>query len=130
MTNHSKNTGTAFETALVRYLQENGWPHAERRALSGNTDKGDVTGTPGLAWEAKAHATVTDGLIADWINQTRLEAKHANADLGVLVIKRPYKPVALAWAWTQGPWGTWRCQYLKDCVADLLDMGYGSRPTA
>lgn len=123
-----KDIGTRFETELVKYLRAAGWRHAERRALSGSKDLGDVTGTPGLVWEAKAHATVTDGLIADWQNQTRLEARNANADLGVLVIKRPRKNIELSWAWTQGPWGTWRCQYLRDAVSDLLDMGYGERP--
>jgi hypothetical protein len=126
--NPSKAKGSSFETELVNYLRTAGWPSAERRALSGNVDKGDVTGTPSICWEAKAHATVTDGLIREWIEQTRLERKHANADIGVLVVKRPRKNVADSWAWTQGPWGTWHCQWLKDCVADLLDMGYGTRP--
>jgi hypothetical protein len=45
----SKDKGTAAESLVVKYLQSTYWPHAERRALSGGLDKGDITGTPGLA---------------------------------------------------------------------------------
>ncbi len=37
----SKAKGTAFETALVRYLRENGW-EADRLTLSGTDDEGDI----------------------------------------------------------------------------------------
>lgn len=48
MTNRPKAIGTAAETAVVRYLAAHGFPAAERRALHGATDLGDITGTPGL----------------------------------------------------------------------------------
>ena len=46
MTNRPKAIGTAAETAVVRYLAAHGFPAAERRALHGATDLGDITGTP------------------------------------------------------------------------------------
>ena len=53
MTNRPKAIGTAAETAVVRYLAAHGFPNAERRALHGATDLGDITGTPSLCWEVK-----------------------------------------------------------------------------
>ena len=51
MTNRPKAIGTAAETAVVRYLAAHGFPAAERRALHGATDLGDITGTPQIVWE-------------------------------------------------------------------------------
>ena len=42
----AKAKGTAAETALVKYLRDHGFPGAERRAMTGEFDQGDVTGTP------------------------------------------------------------------------------------
>ena len=36
MTNPPKKRGTAWETAICRLLAEHGFPHVERRALTGN----------------------------------------------------------------------------------------------
>jgi hypothetical protein len=44
----SRAKGTSWESAIVTYLIEQGWPHAERRALAGALDKGDITGLPGV----------------------------------------------------------------------------------
>lgn len=87
----SKDIGTRFETAVTRWLRENGWVHAERRALSGTNDLGDITGTPGLVWECKAGATAqgaSDGLIDQWLGETERERLNARADVGVLVVQR------------------------------------------
>ena len=46
--NTSRRKGTAWESALVDYLIGKGWPHAERRALNGCNDKGDIAGLPGV----------------------------------------------------------------------------------
>lgn len=86
----SRATGTQAETAVVRYLQ-NWWPAAERRALSGNKDKGDVAGIPSVCIEVKAAKTQ---LIGPWQRETLTEMGHAGATACVLVVKRPYKGVA------------------------------------
>lgn len=99
MKRRPKDIGTDAERAVVRYLKANGWPHAERRALRGNDDAGDITGTPGLCWEVKSrNRQVTDTEIADWLAETDDERVNAGADLGVLVVRRPYANVRAWWA--------------------------------
>jgi Holliday junction resolvase len=85
----SKAKGTTAEREVVRYLQ-NWWPAAERRALSGNKDKGDVAGIPGVVVEVKAAKTLQ---LAAWQRETLVERENAGVDLCVLVVKRPYKAV-------------------------------------
>ena len=70
----SKDIGTRAETQVVRFLAANGWPSAERRALHGSLDQGDVTGTPGLVWEVKggeAAKCASDKLISAWFDECR-----------------------------------------------------------
>lgn len=86
----SKRTGTAAETAVVRYLQQ-WWPAAERRALSGSKDKGDVAGIPGVVIEVKAAQRQE---LTAWRRETLAEMENADADLCMLVVKRSRKPVA------------------------------------
>lgn len=86
----SRATGTQAETAVVRYLQ-NWWPAAERRALSGNKDKGDVAGIAGICIEVKAAKTQ---LIGPWQRETETERINAGAERCMLVVKRSYKTVA------------------------------------
>jgi hypothetical protein len=77
--------GTMFETAVAQFLRENGFPHAERRALSGTYDKGDLTGMPGLVIECKNHKELS---FSEWLRETEVERQNADADFGVLVVKR------------------------------------------
>ena len=57
MTNRSKDTGTNAETAVATYLRSTGYfPNAERRALAGAYDRGDLTGIGDLVIEVKAGA--------------------------------------------------------------------------
>lgn len=89
--NRPKDIGTRFESAVVKWLRLNGWPYAERRALAGSYDLGDITGTPGVVWECKAGAaahTASDGLIDTWMRQTATERDNAKAGIGVLVVAR------------------------------------------
>jgi Holliday junction resolvase len=83
----SKQKGTTAEREVVRYLQQ-WWPAAERRALSGNKDKGDVAGIPGVVVEVKAAARLE---LAKWQRETLAEQENAQAAYCVLVVKRPYK---------------------------------------
>jgi hypothetical protein len=95
-----KDLGTDAERAVVRFLQANGWPHAERRALRGTSDAGDVTGTPGVCWEVKSRGRpVSDAQIARWLEETDIERRNAGADVGLLVVRRPGFGPANAGAW-------------------------------
>jgi hypothetical protein len=92
----SKDIGTRAESAVVAYLRAHGWPTAERRALAGAADLGDIVGTPGLVWEIKGGykaETAGDGIVASWLLETESERINARADVGVLVMKqRAYGP--------------------------------------
>ena len=85
MANRSKAKGTQFETDVVRYLVDHGFPFAERRALRGTMDAGDVAGVPGVMLECKAEKTVTLGAYAD---EVKVETANAHASIGVAVVKR------------------------------------------
>lgn len=76
----SKQKGTAWETAIVKYLQPR-WPHVERRTLGGTHDKGDVAGIPGVVIEAKNERSYN---LASWMNEAEREGANANADVTVV----------------------------------------------
>ena len=101
MTNRPKAIGTAAETAVVRYLAAHGFPAAERRALHGATDLGDITGTPGIVWEVKggeAAKDASDKRVAAWFDEAREEAGNAGATYGFLIVARRRKNVRDWWA--------------------------------
>lgn len=85
MTNRSKARGTAAETAVVAYLQRRGWPHAERRALAGNLDRGDVAGVAGVVLEVKNCAKHD---LAGWTAEAKVEQANAGATIGAVVAKK------------------------------------------
>lgn len=85
MTNPSKKAGTAWESAIVSYLQDHGWPYAERRTLAGSKDRGDVAGVPGVVIEAKATKTVALGT---YVDEANTEVLNDGAELGVVWLKR------------------------------------------
>ena len=85
MTNKSKTKGTAWESRLVSYLQSHGFPYAERRALAGSNDRGDVTGIPGVVIEAKNTKVIA---LAEWMDETVVETLNARASLGFCIFPR------------------------------------------
>src|SRR5690606_15879618 len=96
----SKDIGTRAETAVAKYLRANGFEHAERRALRGAADAGDITGTPGICWEVKARKRpISDTDVAAWLAETETEAAAADAEIGVLVVRRPGVGEAHAGRW-------------------------------
>jgi Holliday junction resolvase len=85
MSSKNKAKGTAFETLVVNYLRDHGFPHAERRALAGTHDLGDILTGPGLVWECKNHQTLK---LSEWIEEARKEKENANATHGFVIAKR------------------------------------------
>jgi len=81
----SRRKGTAWESAVVEYLRENGFPQAERRALSGARDRGDIAGVPGVQIECKAEKSIT---LATYMDEVKVQTANAGAQLGVAVVKR------------------------------------------
>jgi hypothetical protein len=97
----SKDIGTAAETKVVRYLAANGFPYAERRALHGGQDLGDVTGIPDVVVEIKggdAARNASDNQIEAWWGETETERINARAEVGLLVVARSRKNVRDWWA--------------------------------
>lgn len=81
----SRRLGTAWESAIVDYLRANGVPHAERRALAGSKDRGDIAGIPGLVIEGKSVASHT---LAVWVDEANAERDNDGAMAGVVWVKR------------------------------------------
>jgi hypothetical protein len=87
LSNPSKQKGTFFESLYVAYLILRGL-NAERRALHGNTDKGDVSGVEDWTFELKNRRTLD---IPGAIDEARLEAGNANTRWYAAIVKRPRK---------------------------------------
>lgn len=86
-----RDIGTATETAVVRAIRPRGFPHAERRAMRGTHDAGDITGTPGICWSVKGGSmarAASDGQVLLWLRDLDTQRGHANASVGVLVLQR------------------------------------------
>ncbi len=109
--------GTAAETAVANYLKFQGWPYAERRALSGSVDRGDITGTPGLVWEIKAGARLD---VPGWLRETEVERVNAKAAHGILVVKPKGVGTGNVHQW-------WSVLPLWQMTQVLRDAEYGTR---
>lgn len=100
--NKPKAIGTAGETYTVKAIQRMGFPQAERRALRGVNDAGDITGTPGVCWSVKSgHMAeqASDADVARWLSELETQRINARADVGVLVMKRKGVSGANAHRW-------------------------------
>lgn len=103
----SKDIGTRGETAVVKAARAYGFGNAERRALAGSADLGDVLLCPGVVVEVKAGqqtANPSDAQVAAWMAEAETERQNANANLALLVLKRHGKGDA-AWWWCYLPLG-------------------------
>jgi Holliday junction resolvase len=81
----AKAKGTAAETAVVKYLREHGFPYAERRALHGTADMGDITGCGPVVFEVKNHKQLD---LAGWIKELEVEMTNAKVDTGAVIAKK------------------------------------------
>lgn len=84
MVNKPKQKGTAAESAVVSFLRTAGFPYAERLALQGGKDRGDITGVPGIVFEVKA---VQEYAFSAWLTEARTERDNAGADFGMVIAK-------------------------------------------
>jgi Holliday junction resolvase len=95
MANPSKQKGTAAETRVVKYLERRGI-HAQRKALHGKDDHGDldvyvdIEGMKQVIFEVKTGkqtANPNRTQIEEWIRQTNVEAENAGTR-GFLCVAR------------------------------------------
>ena len=115
MTNRSKAKGTAAESAVARVMRANGWPDAERSALHGAKDRGDLTGIGQVCVEVKGgHAAeqASDGQVLAWMAELDTECVNKGADLGVLVMKRKGVGHGNAERW-------WAVMWLQDATGGV-----------
>jgi len=81
----ARQTGTAFESAVVNYLRDHGFPHVERRAMNGQADRGDVAGVAGWTLECKAVRALD---LAGWASEATREATNARTPWWAVIVKR------------------------------------------
>lgn len=86
----NKDKGTRAETAVVRLARESGFPYAERRALTGGKDRGDITGIPGVVIQVK---DVEKPSVGKWQEDTLEQKANDDADTCILVVKKKFKNV-------------------------------------
>ena len=100
----NRRKGHDAERALAKWLRDNGWPGAERAVRAGYAgttrsiaDPGDITGTPGLVWQVKDCAREQ---IDTWLDETDQQRQNANANYGLLVVRRRgTADVGRWWCW-------------------------------
>ncbi|QDF14217.1 holliday junction resolvase [Microbacterium phage GardenState] len=96
MANPNKRKGTAYESAIVKLLQERGIP-ARRVAQTGQLDTGDIHGIDPFVGQCKAYKDMASAL-RDGVAGAEVQAMRAGQPYGVAFIKRPGKPIADGYA--------------------------------
>lgn len=84
-----------MERRVVDHLAANGFPWAERRAMEGMNDRGDVSGIPGFCCEVKNTKTMN---LAGWMDELYVEMKNARASIGAVVFPRRNHAIGKAYA--------------------------------
>lgn len=105
--NPSKRKGTAWESAVRDHFKAAGFDGAERLALSGSQDRGDLTGLPAVTIECKATKDIN---LSNAVDEAVLEAGRARTRWAAAVIKRRNRPTSSAYVVM--PLGVWTDLYL------------------
>jgi hypothetical protein len=101
VTKANRDRGVLTERKVANYLRGHGFPNAERAVKTGLktidrevADPGDITGTPGLVWQVKALRPLVraEREVVPWMRETERQRADANADLGILVVRRDQRP--------------------------------------
>ena len=73
---------------MCAYYREAGAVHAERRALRGALDAGDVAGVPGVADSCK---DCREWRLNEWLDELQAMIRNAGATVGAIWLKRRRK---------------------------------------
>ncbi len=111
----SRAKGTRAETWLVNYLNRRGFVHAERRALRGAKDCGDIAGIPDVVIEVKNASRVD---LAGWVREARVEALNADVPVFFVVAKANGKGEEKVGEWYAVTTVRVMCDLLADEPAD------------
>jgi hypothetical protein len=99
VTNKSKERGTETERLVVNYLKQ-WWPMAERRALAGELDKGDIINVPMTVVEVKGDRQQVPSNLAKWREETVAEMLNdQHAQFCMLVVRLEGRGVERWDAW-------------------------------
>jgi hypothetical protein len=83
----AKSKGSRYEREIVAYLQEHGYPHAERKLAGKTEDTGDIeAGPPNWTLELKNQKRHD---LSGWMKEAREEAINSGNDYGAVLIRRP-----------------------------------------
>ena len=129
MVNKSGNIGTWGETHAVNFLRFKGFHDADRRALKGALDQGDILVCKGLIVEVKAgHAAedASDEQLRKWCVETAREKVNAKAETAFLVVKRKGHGAAKVGSWwvVQNDGGMLTRFLFSEYVDFLFTLGY------
>jgi hypothetical protein len=98
-----KDKGTRAETDVVGWARKHGFFKAERLALCGAGDVGDVRLAEGVMVQVKDGYTErkepTDYQIGQWLDQVDRQRKNGGWDIGLLVHKKYGKADPDMWRW-------------------------------
>lgn len=122
MSNPNKQKGTRAETRVVNYLTAHGFK-AERKALTGSKDAGDIqvrldSGKEFMSLEVKSGKQTQNynrGKLNDWLDQAETEGENCN-QWCYLVIVRHGRKIEDAEVWTRFHHGKKIMYYLDDFV--------------
>lgn len=121
----NRDKGARAERALVTWLRAHGWPHAERAIATGHRssvrerqDLGDITGTPGIAWQVTDRGDLDQpAVFARRLADTNAQRDAGRFDYGVLVQRRRgVADPARWWVWLH--------------LGDLVALGHGEEDPA
>lgn len=119
--NKNKRKGTAAETAFVKFMNENGFPLVERRALQGKADRGDISGLVGVCIEIKSGARLS---IPEWMKELEVEVVNDGAYEGYLIVKPKGKGKVEQW-WVIQTVGQWLCGIQESQGVHPVECGCG-----
>jgi len=87
-----RDKGTEAETGVTRWLITHGFPDADRLALRGRLDAGDVAADHRrVTFQVKAGDAAqnpSDRVVATWLDKTEGQRMNSGAEVGVLVLRR------------------------------------------
>lgn len=91
---YARSKGSQAEREVVNACERAGLVYAERAPRWGAKDKGDVVGIPGVVIEVKNRKEMA---LSTWLDEAQVEARNAEADLGIVVHKRRGVTKAEGW---------------------------------
>lgn len=96
MANPAKRKGTTFESAVVVYLKDNGFPEARRVVQTGRFDTGDIH-VLDFVGQAKSYRNIADA-VREGVAGAQAQRVNAGLPFGVAFVKRPGKNIRESYA--------------------------------